>query len=135
MKSLVTAAALALGAYALCTHTASALQEETLEFEGQWKVQIQPATGKNRQAALKLSHYGGRWNETATAGARQGLCSSAKPYPITVQKSVTTELEFTVWSAAVSPGCANLSITVAPQGPKKLVGVSSDGRTITMTRQ
>ena len=68
----------------------------------------------------------------AAARARAGL---PNPAFSTVHKSVTPELEFTVWSAAVSPGCGDLAIPVAPQGPKKLIGVCADGHMVTMTRR
>ncbi len=138
--AVVVAASIAL-ATVLCPAPAAALQDETLEFEGRWKVVIQPATGPARHSLLSLVNYGGRWSETAGAGARAASCRPSKPYPVTVQKSVSTELEFSVWSAEVSPGCANLSITVSPTGPaekngfKVLQGTTSDGRAVTMTRR
>jgi hypothetical protein len=120
---------------ALMTPCAHAVGDETLEFEGRWTVTLQPPTGPGRQAELVLANYGGQWKERATKAGRLAACKPGKPFPVTVQKSVSTELEFSVWSAAVSPGCSNLSITVAPKGPKTLQGTGPDGTTVTMTRR
>ena len=130
MKFIAWAAVLALHA----PH-AVALDEDTLEFEGRWKLVLRPASGPERQALLVLSNYGGQWKETPMAANRRAPCTANKFFPVTVQKSVKTELEFSVWSAAVQPACSNLSITVAPTGAHKMVGSTPDGHTVTMTRR
>jgi hypothetical protein len=51
-----------------------------------------------------------------------------------VQRSNTKEVEFTVWSEQVSK-CPDFALTLAVVDERKLVGKTSDGREVRLTRE
>jgi len=121
----------------LCTLSASAAfaqPSETAEFDGKWNVSIQSATGRPHTAKLTLGDFAGTWLEATSSTRLQAKACRGKKFPVTVQTSQTTELEFMAWGSSIAPNCPEISVKVRPVSPKVLEGKLASGESIRLTR-
>ncbi|MES2957043.1 MAG: hypothetical protein V4792_02595 [Pseudomonadota bacterium] len=108
---------------------------DTNEFNGRWNVSIQSGTSRPHAAKLVLTDFDGTWQDLgARAAARAKVCRGKK-FPVTVQVSQATQLEFMAWGSSVSPACPDISLTVRPVSPKVLEGRTATGEPVRLTRQ
>ena len=117
----------------LCATLTSAA-DDTLDNDGAWSAHIDGDSRTARRARVVIYEFGGHWQELGPrrAGDR---CRTAKPFPITVQKSNLVGIEFTVWAASVSIGCPDFALTLHAVDERTLAGTTSDGRQIRLTRE
>jgi len=66
---------------------------------------------------------------------RANKACSGKTFPITVQRSVSKELQFMVWGSSVADACPDLPLDLKPTDAKTLEGTIGDGMKIKMTRR
>lgn len=135
MKTL-SIASFATSFFVLCAGSAWAQQDpDTDAYDGRWNVSMQPGGGRPFVATLTLANFGGTWQDGGTGGVAKDKACKGKKFPITVQASVSTRLEFTVWGTAVSPGCPNVGMTLKPVDAKTLEGSTASGEPVRLTRR
>jgi len=66
------------------------------QYDGKWKVIIQPSAGKPRIAKLLVTNFSGTWYTGTTTGRTEAKVCNGKEFPVTVAHNDDTELEFTV---------------------------------------
>lgn len=118
----------------LCSTAAWAQMDDTNEYDGRWTVLVQGDPVGERAARISLGEFAGTWVEIGSKKQRMNPCLSKKPFPITVQQSKPTVLEFRVWAASVVPGCADFSVTAKPLDPKTVEGSTEQGYVIRLAR-
>ena len=102
--------------------------------DGKWSARIDGDDGKvARQGRVVISDFAGEWREIGQRRAGD-LCRGTKPFPITVQRSTDKEMEFTVWAEQVSK-CPDFALTLKVVDERTLVGKTSDGREVSLTRE
>ena len=110
-----------------------AAQEDLLANDGKWSARIDGDAKTARQARVVISDFAGEWREVGPKRAGDP-CRGAKPFPITLQKSSLKEIEFSVWAAQVSK-CPDFALTLQVVDERTLVGQTSDGREVRLTRE
>nr|WP_316644028.1 hypothetical protein [uncultured Roseateles sp.] len=109
-------------------------EPDTDIFNGKWKVSVQAGSGRPSSATLLLTNFSGTWSDpAASSGTKPRACKGTK-FPVTVQNSKASELEFTAWGSAVSPACPDISVTVKPVSAKLLEGTLATGEMVKLTR-
>jgi hypothetical protein len=117
-----------------CGALAAAPVEDTLDNDGTWRARVDGDSRTARQGRVVISNWEGHWQEIGSR--RTGdPCRGAKPFPITVQKSTKREVELTVWAASVRANCTDFALTLRVVDERTLVGTTSDGRGIRLTRE
>ena len=129
---------LSLSCGAICAAlTASVLAANYLDDsnvnDGKWNVRIEGDAKNARQARVLIDNFGGEWREIGPRRAGDP-CRGTKPFPITVQRSNTKEVEFSVWSEQVSK-CPDFALTFKVVDERTFVGTTSDGREVRLTRE
>jgi hypothetical protein len=101
--------------------------------DGKWNARIDGDAKTARRASVDIEDFEGQWREM---GARRAgdPCRGTKPFPITVQRSTAKEVEFSVWPAESSK-CPDFSLTLDVVDERTLVGKTSDGREVRLTRE
>ena len=120
----------------LCVQPAAAL-DDTWENDGTWNARIAGDAKTARQGRVVISNFEGTWRELGPRRAGD-TCRGAKPFPITVQKTNRKEVEFSVWAASIVASCPDFALTlrvVDERDERTLVGTTSDGREIVLTRE
>jgi hypothetical protein len=107
---------------------------DTNEFDGKWNVSIQAASGRPHAAKLTLGDFAGTWYEAASSNRINAKGCRGKNFPVTVQTSQPTELEFIAWGTSIAPACPDIGVKVRPLSPKVLEGTLASGELIRMTR-
>ena len=132
MKTLLLASV----ACTACATVALAQQEpDTNAFDGSWSVTTQPSGGSRVDARLTLQNFAGTWQDAGAGVLMKAKACKGKRFPITVQASVQSGLEFTVWGSAMSPACPDIGVTVKPVSDKMLEGMTASGETLRMSRR
>jgi len=98
-------------------------------FEGSWNVKF----SNQRTARFDLQGWDGTWQETGPRKIVPPACRSKK-IPVTVQHSHAAVLEFSVWGSSVAKDCPDVSYKFKVVHENKLVAVTKDGVSVTMTR-
>ncbi len=98
-------------------------------YNGTWSVQLDA----QRSATVTLQDWDGTWKERATARSENPACRG-KSFPITIQHSTSSVLEFTAWRATVAPACPNVGLSVKPVDPRTLEGTTDAGIKVRLTR-
>ena len=101
--------------------------------DGKWSARIDGDAKTARQGRVVISDFAGEWREIGPRRAGD-LCRGTKPFPITVQKSDTKVVEFSVWAEQVSK-CPDFALTLKVVDERTLVGKTSDGREVRLTRE
>ena len=101
--------------------------------DGKWSARIDGDAKTARQARVVIDNFGGEWRETGPRRAGDP-CRGTKPFPITVQKSDPKVVEFSVWADQVSK-CPAFVLTLKVVDERTLVGTTSDGREVSLTRE
>ena len=121
--------------FSLCATAAFARGSDPNQYDGKWKVIIQPSAGKPRIAKLLLTNFSGTWyNGTATDRTEANVCNG-KEFPVTVAHNEDTELEFTAFGSSVSPQCPDITVEVRPVNSNLLEGALSSGESVKLLRQ
>jgi hypothetical protein len=118
----------------LAAAAVAAAGDETLENDGTWNARIDGDARTARQGRVVIYNWEGHWQELGPRRAGDP-CRGAKPFPITVQKSTRKEVEFSVWAAMVRKDCPDFALTLRVVDERTLVGATSDGREIRLTRE
>lgn len=108
---------------------------DTNEFNGRWNVSVRAGGARPFAATLLLENFAGTWQDAAAGGLIHSKHCKGRKFPITVQNSVQSALEFTVWGSAVSTTCPDISVTLKPVGDKVLEGSTGGGDAIRLTRR
>ena len=132
---LVCAVGTFCAALAVGTQAASYLSnlESSDVNDGKWNARIDGDARTARQARVEIVDFAGQWRELGPRRAGDP-CRGAKPFPLTVQKSTEKEVEFTVWADQVSK-CPDFSLKLDVVDEQTLVGKTSDGREVRLTRE
>ena len=101
--------------------------------DGKWNARVDGDAKSARQARVEIEDFAGQWREIGPRRAGDP-CRGTKPFPITVQRSTNKEMEFTVWAAQVSK-CPDFALTLTVEDERTLVGTTSDGRDVRLTRE
>lgn len=114
---------------------ASAQAQADVTWNGKWSATIVTDGGTRRVSRLVIGEFSGTWygKVGTTANARKP-CSSTK-FPITVQTSNETNLDFTVWGSAVGPGCRDLTIELTSTGKDVFEGTVAPAGTVKLVRR
>jgi hypothetical protein len=112
---------------------AASYMDDSEVNDGKWNARIDGDAKTARQGRVVISEFEGEWRETGPRRAGDP-CRGTKPFPITVQRSTDKEMEFTVWAAQVS-GCPDFALTLTVVDERTLVGTTSDGRAVRLTRE
>lgn len=101
--------------------------------DGKWNARIDGDAKTVRQGRVDIDNFAGHWREMGPQRAGDP-CRGTKPFPITVQTSNTKEMQFTVWAEQVSK-CPDFTLTLIVVDERTLVGKTSDGREVRLTRE
>jgi hypothetical protein len=112
---------------------AASYLDDTNVNDGRWIARIDGDAKTARQARVVIENFAGEWREVGPKRAGDP-CRGTKPFPITVQRSNTKELEFTAWAEQVSK-CPDFAFTLKVVDERTLVGTTSDGREVRLTRE
>ena len=113
---------------------AAAPLDDTLENDGTWRARIDGDARTARQGRVVISDFRGHWQEVGPRRAGDH-CRGAKPFPLTVQKSTSREVEFSVWAAMVNARCPDFALTLRVVDERTLAGTTADGREVRLTRE
>ena len=123
----------AVGAALTATVLAASYLDDSNVNDGKWGARIDGDAKTARQASVVIDNFEGHWREIGPR--RTGdPCRGTKPFPITVQRSNTKEVEFSVWSEQVSK-CPDFALTLKVVDERTLVGKTPDGREVRLTRE
>ena len=119
---------------------AASYADDSLVNDGKWNARIDGDARTARQARVEINNFEGQWREIGPPRAGDP-CRGTKPFPITVQKSSTKEVEFTVWAEQVSK-CPDFALTLKVIDESTLTGTlkliddrTSDGLEVRLTRE
>ena len=104
---------------------AASYLDDSIVNDGKWNARIDGDTRTARQGRVEISEFAGQWREIGPRRAGDP-CRGTKPFPITVQKSTTKEVEFTVWAEQVSK-CPDFALTLKVVDERTLVGTLQVG--------
>ena len=122
--------------FGLCATAPFALRAyDTDEYNGEWKVIIQPSAGKPRIAKVLLTGFSGTWYNGTTTDRTDAKVCNGKEFPVTVAHSENTELEFTAFGSSASPKCPDITVEVRPVNSNLLAGTLSTGESVKLLRQ
>ena len=122
----------ALGAGALAASYKSYSEDSDVN-DGKWNARIDGDAKTARQGRVVISDFEGEWREIGPPRAGDP-CRGTKPFPITVQRSNENVVEFTAWALKVSK-CPDFALTLKVVDERTLVGTTSDGREVRLTRE
>jgi hypothetical protein len=123
----------AVGAALTATVLAANYLDDSNVNDGKWGARIDGDAKTARQGRVVIDNFAGEWREIGPR--RTGdPCRGTKPFPITVQRSNTKEVEFTAWAEQVSK-CPDFALTLKVVDERTLVGTTSDGREVRLTRE
>lgn len=128
--TLALAVLLALG-----NQVGLAQEMDTDLYDGKWTAQVQVGAGQFRSARLQIANFAGTWLDLPGKNHKPAKACSGKKFPITVQRSVSTAMEFTVWGSSVSPACPDLSLDLKPIDAKTLEGQIGADVKVKLTRR
>ncbi len=112
---------------------ADSYMEDSEANDGKWDARVDGDAKSARQGRVEIEDFAGQWREIGPRRARDP-CRGTKPFPITVQRSTDKIMEFTVWAAQVSK-CPDFALTLTVVDGRTLVGKTSDGRDVRLTRE
>jgi len=121
--------------FGLCATAALARGSDPQQYDGKWKVIIQPSAGKPRIAKLLLANFAGTWYNGTTTNRTEAKVCDGKEFPVTVAHNEDTELEFTAFGSSVSPECPDITVEVRPVSSNLLEGTLSTGESVKLLRQ
>ena len=121
--------------FGLCATAAFARGSDPNQYDGEWKVIIQPSAGKPRIAKLLLTSFSGTWYNGTTTDRTEAKVCKGKEFPVTVAHNEDTELEFTAFGSSVSPKCPDITVEVRPVNSNLLEGTLSTGESVKLLRQ
>ena len=101
--------------------------------DGKWNARIDGDVKTARQGRVVIDNFAGEWREIGPKRAGDP-CRGTRPFPITVQRSNTKEVEFTAWAEQVSK-CPDFALVLKVVDERTLVGTTSDGREVRLTRE
>ena len=106
------------------------------QYNGKWKVIIQPGGGKPRVTKLLLlTGFSGTWYNGTTTDRTKATVCNGKEFPVTVEDNDNAVLEFTVFGSSVSPKCPDIAVVVHPVNSNLLEGTLATGEAIKLLRQ
>jgi hypothetical protein len=123
----------AVGAALTAAVLAASYLDDSNVNDGKWSARIDGDAKTARQGRVVIDNFGGQWREIGPKRAGDP-CRGTKPFPLTVQKSTTKEVEFSVWAEQVSK-CPDFALTLTVVDERTLVGQTSDGREVRLTRE
>ena len=130
----------AVGAALTAAVLAASYLDDSNVNDGKWNARIDGDAKTARQGRVVIDNFAGEWREIGPRRAGDP-CRGTKPFPITVQKSSTKEVEFTVWAAQVSK-CPDFALTLKVIDEGTLTGTlkllddrTSGGRDVRLTRE
>ena len=122
--------------FGLCATAPFALRaSDPDQYNGKWKIIIQPSAGKPRIAKLLLANFSGTWYHGTTTVRTEAKVCNGKEFPVTVAHNEDTELEFTAFGSSVSPKCPDITVEVRPVNSNLLEGTLSTGESVKLLRQ
>jgi hypothetical protein len=121
--------------FGLCATAVFARGSDPNQYDGKWKVIIQPSAGKPRIAKLLLANFSGTWYNGTTTDRTEPKVCSGKEFPVTVAHSEDTELEFTAFGSSASPECPDITLELRPVNSNLLEGTMSTGESVKLLRQ
>ena len=118
LRIVLRSATLVLAGLALCG--ASSAQDTDGPFnDGDWSASVEGSEAGYRTARVRVADFAGTWHDTSPTRAVRERACAGKRFKITVQRSRTTDMEFTVWGSSVSPACPDLPVLLKPSDDGK----------------
>ncbi len=124
--------ALALGAS--CIGSAAAQGVSDVWYDGRWSAVVQRNDGTRQTGTLVISNFGGTWSGSIAKDAATAKRCRARRFTITLQESNANQVALTIWGSPVSPGCPDVTMDLAPETPRKLVGDFDEIGKVTLTK-
>ena len=124
--------------FSLCLGSGAALAQaeaDTDLYDGKWVASLQTGTGNHSAATVVITNFGGTWQDLPGKSRAVNKVCGGKKMPITVQRSVSTEMQFMVWGSSVAPVCPDLSVSLKPTGTKTLEGTIGVDTKLKLTRR
>ena len=124
--------------FSLCLGSEAALAQpeaDTDLYDGKWVASLQTGTGNHSAARVVIANFGGTWQDLPGTNRAVNKACGGKKMPITVQRSVSTEMQFMVWGSSVAPMCPDLSVSLKPTGAKTLEGTIGVDTKLKLTRR
>ena len=107
---------------------------ESLEHDGKWVVRVQGVEGGYQSGRLVIEDFAGSWRDTSGKAAVIDKACRGKTFPITVQRTTASALEFTVWGSSVNAACPDLTVNIAAVPGKVQEGTIGAAGKIRMER-
>jgi len=123
----------AVGAVLTAVVLAASYLDDSNVNDGKWNARIDGDAKTARQGHVVIDNFGGEWREIGPRRAGDP-CRGTKPFPITVQRNNDKEVEFSAWAEQVSK-CPDFALTLKVVDDRTLVGTTSDGREVRLTRE
>jgi hypothetical protein len=116
-------------------HGAAAQAQADVAYDGKWSATIVTDGGPRRVSQLVIREFSGTWyGKVGTIANAKKPCSGMK-FPVTVQASNDTNLDFTVWGSAVGRECRDLTIELKLTGKNMFEGTVEPAGTIKLVRR
>ena len=123
----------AVGATLTAAVLAASYLDDSNVNDGKWNARIDGDAKTAREGRVVIENFAGEWREIGPRRAGDP-CRGTKPFPITVQRSNDNQVEFTAWAEQVSK-CPDFALTLKKVDATTLVGTTSDGREVRLTRE
>ena len=91
---------LLLAGLCLGTGAASAQDIDSEIHDGAWTARVQIGEKGQLSARVVIANFGGTWQDVPVKGGAANKACRGKRFPITVQRSRQSEMQFTVWGSA-----------------------------------
>jgi hypothetical protein len=119
----------------LACQLAMAQETDSELYDGKWSARWQTANGATQSARVVIADFAGTWQDVPAKGRAADKACSGKKFPITVQRSRPSEMQFMVWGSSVAATCPDLALDLKPTDAKTLEGTIGDGMKVKLTRQ
>lgn len=122
-------------ASAAFAHGVSAQAQADVTWNGKWSATIVTDGSTRRVSNLVIKEFSGTWYGKVGATADAGIPCHSTKFPITVQTSNDTNLDFTVWGSAVGRECRDLTIELKSTGKDVFEGTVGPAGTVRLVRR
>jgi hypothetical protein len=104
-----------------------------VDHGGKWTAEIRGPDGVPRMSTVLIKKFAGTWRESTKSASKGDPCAG-KISEITVQHSVESKLEFTVWRSMKTKLCEDLTVELKSAGDGEFEGIVVGQGTIKLTR-
>lgn len=110
---------------------AQSTEPDSDAYQGKWNVRA--AGSKTAMARVSITGYAGTW-QALGKNSETNPCGGKK-FPITVQQSTASALQFTAWGSSLKPACPDLTVDVKSVDASNLEGTIAPDKAVRFSRK